>query len=324
MLAAGRSPWPLGGLLGGALAGRILIGAKSGIDARRSAVLFWSGFGLGVLLFFAFRDQAYDTMTGRWAETFTTFLPSSLRRSGQWLRVRPLAVAGLVVAACLLEIALRRPRAWLDARLAVPGRRLLRPAAWAAVVLVPLSFTGSLLVAYPVLPLSQPLAASQRVATVLGSMATMFRLKDPDFLLASSFWVGFGWLDTMPGPVFQALLVMLVALALVALLRSTAQRQEARRFAWLLVLGAGATAALVLYTLATQTVPIALGGRYLIGWYLPVLSVIGSVLCLRTRAPVWGVASTEMRTGSLRAAALLALVGPIQVYCLCFILRRYF
>jgi hypothetical protein len=323
MLAAGRSPWPLVGLVGVVLVGRILLGPGAASDARRSAVVFWGGLALGVLLYFGFQDEAYETMTARWAESFTTFLPSWLRRSGEWLRVRPLAVAALIVAGGGLEVALGRPRAWLAERLVAPAGRLLRPAATVVIGFVLVSFVGSLLVSYPVLPLSPatPLSATERVAAVLGSMATVFRLTQPDFLLVSSFWVGFGWLDTMPGAGFQSLLVVLVALALGTLVVATAQRQEARRLAWLAIVHLGATFALLLYTLATQTVPIALGGRYLIGWYLPVLCVIGAVLTLgsRTQAP-----DGRRAAGAVRAAALLAVVGPIHVYCLCFILKRYF
>jgi hypothetical protein len=78
--------------------------------------------------------------------------------------------------------------------------------------------------------------------------------------------------------------------------------------------------ALVLYTLATQVVPLALSGRYLIGWYLAVLGVVGTVLALGPRPS----ASAPPPSGAPRAAALLLLAGPIHVYCLCFILARYF
>ena len=78
------------------------------------------------------------------------------------------------------------------------------------------------------------MTAPERVVAVVGTMATMFRLADPNFLLSSTFWVGFGWLDTMPGPPFQALLVLLVGLALCALLLRIARRGEGRRLLWLL------------------------------------------------------------------------------------------
>jgi hypothetical protein len=289
-------------------------------------VVFWGGLALGTVLFFALQDQPYGTMTTSWAILFATHIPAWLRSGGEWLRVRPIAVAGLILAGAGFELALRRPRAWFGERFVPIGLKLLRPAARALVVLLLLSFLGSLFLAYPVLPLSSPipLTAAQRVETVLGSMATMFRLSGPDFLLASSFWVGFGWLDTMPGPGFQALLLVLVALALSALVLGIARRRELRRFVWLVFLVVGAIAALVLYTLATQVVPMALGGRYMIGWYLPVLGVIGTVLALGPRSSADETAQRPPTSGAARAAALLLLAGPIHVYCLCFILARYF
>jgi len=325
MLAAGRSPWPLVGLLVVALVGRALLGSRSAAFAVRDAAVFWGGFALGTLPFFALQDEPYRNMTTTWAMRFTTHFPGWLRSSGEWLRVRPLATAGLILAAAGLELALRRPRAWVGERCAGVARTLLRPAARALVVFLCLSLLGSLFLSYPVLPLAPPLPLTppQRLGMALGSMATMFRLSGPDFLLSSSFWVGFGWLDTMPGPGFQAMLLLLVALALAALVLRIARRQELRRFAWLVILGTGATAALVLYTLGTQATPIALSGRYLIGWYLPVLGVIGSVLAFGPPSSA-GEASGRTPAGAGRAAALLLLAGPIHVYCLCFILARYF
>ena len=65
----------------------------------------------------------------------------------------------------------------------------------------------------------------------------------------------------------------------------------------------------------------ALQGRYLIGWYLAFLAVVGTALALDHR-------SSQGRppgpAGAERAALLLAVAGSIHVYCLSFMLRRYF
>ena len=112
-----------------------------------------------------------------------------------------------------------------------------------------------------------------------------------------------------------------MACALVLLLRHIALGAEARRLLWLLVLGAGGAVALVFYTLTTQ-VSKPLHGRYLIGWYLCLLAVAGGALTLDHRAP--GAAVARPPSGAGRAAFLLAAIGLVHVYCLCFILRRYF
>jgi hypothetical protein len=187
------------------------------------------------------------------------------------------------------------------------------------------SFAASLLVPFPQFPLEpvRPLTPPERVVAVVSTMATTLRLTHPNFLLSSSFWVGFGWLDTMPGPSFQALLVLLVGAALCALLLRIARRGDGRRLLWLGVLGVGGTASLVLYALSTQRMPTALQGRYLIGWYLAFLAVVGTALAAPGPSSPRGVAGALV-SDAWRAALLLAVAGPVHLYCLAFLLRRYF
>jgi hypothetical protein len=234
-------------------------------------------------------------------------------------------VAGLVALGLALEIAAGPLRARVAARLDRPLQKLVRWTALGLAALVLVSLAASLLVTYPQLPLEpkHALTASERVIAVLGTMATMFRLVDPDFLLSSTFWVGFGWLDTMPRPPFQSFLVLLVGLALCALLLHIARHGEGRRLLWLFVLAGGGGASLVLYALSTQGMPMALQGRYLIGWYLAVLAVVGTTLALDHRPPSRADAA-PVPSGIWRAGLLLALAGSIHVYCLVFVLRRYF
>jgi hypothetical protein len=127
----------------------------------------------------------------------------------------------------------------------------------------------------------------------------------------------------MPGPAFQGIVVALVACALVLLLRHVARHGQARRLLWLVVLAAGGAAALVLYTLSTQSLPKALHGRYLIGWYLSLLAVVGTALALDLRSGE-RASATGPPAGAGRAAVALVVAGSIHTYCLCFILWRYF
>jgi hypothetical protein len=325
MLAGGRSPWPLAGLVALALLGRVLLGTRGAPNAPRQALSFWGGFAAGAAVFFALESDAYRAMRTTWAYHFTGSFPSWLRSGAEWLLAHPAAAAGLVGVGAACEIALQRPREWLAARLGVRMQGLVRRTALTLVGLVLISLAGSLFLDYPQLDLEpkRALAAAERVAAVLATTGTMFRLREPNFLLSSSFWGGFGWLDTMPGPAFQAVLVALVACALVLLLRHVARHEQARRLLWLVILGVGGAVALVLYTLSTQSLPKALHGRYLIGWYLCLLSVIGTALALDLRSG--GPGSTAAPpSGTVRAAVALVVAGSIHTYCLFFILRRYF
>ena len=325
MLAGGRSPWPLTALVAAALLGRAVMGSSAAPRSGRNALVFWVGFGLGAAVFFALLDDAYRSMTELWASLFARFIPTGLRALGEWLLGHPEAAAGLVALGLLLEIAAGPLRSRAATRLEQPSRPLVRWVALGLVALVLVSFVASLLVPFPQLPLEppRPLTAPERVIVVLGTMATMFRLASPNFLLSSTFWVGFGWLDTMPGPPFQAFLVLLVALALSALLLRIARHGEGRRLIWLVALAAGSLASLVLYALSTQGTPMALQGRYLIGWYLTFLAVVGTALALDHRSPP-RAGTGALPSGAVRAALLLAIAGSIHLYCLGFMLRRYF
>jgi hypothetical protein len=320
MLAGGRSPWPLASVFAAALAARVLLGG-TGASPRRAAVLFWSGVTVGLAAYWLVLNDGYLLMMSYWSR----FVPGPLRPLWDSQGRAALLVVALLATGAVLEAGLARPRARVAARL---GPRLRRAVGWCAIVLcgwVLLSLAGSLAFEYPHLPLEprHPMSVGERVAAVLATMATLFRLAGPNFLLATSFWVGFGWLDAIPGPGFQALLVALTAVATVGLLRALSNPPQLRRLAWAAWLATGGVVALVLYTVVTQDLPMALQGRYLIGWYLVFLALAGSWLAgvspsrpaadAGPRLPAW-----------LQPALLLPLAVGIHAYCLAFILRRYF
>jgi hypothetical protein len=262
-------------------------------------------------------------MTESYALRFAFFVPESVRHAVVWLLTRPQVAALPAAAGWALERSLARPRERVAAGAGALAARLL-PGATAALSLgVVLSLLGSLVLRYPQLPTESTysMPMSDRVAAVLATMATLFRLDQPNFLLASSFWVGFGWLDTMPGAALQGLLVAVVGLGLVALLRDIGRRRDVRRFLWLLVFAVGAALSLVVYTLAMEHHTSPFVGRHLIGWYLAMLAVTAGSLTLE-RWTVGAPGDAPRRGG--RASVLLALAGAVHVYCLWFILQRYF
>jgi hypothetical protein len=323
MLAAGRSPWPMAAIVAAALGARIVLGPGSQRRERRSALIFWFGFAVGGSVFYPLANDAFRQML----YVFMRSVPEHLAPFVVCLLEFPLAAAGLVASAGALEVALSHVRRSVANRLAGPAAIVMRGGAMLLAGVVVLSLLGSLVVPYPHLPLEprHALTVGERVVMVLTTTATMFRLQDPNFLLFTSFWAGFGWLDTIPPAWFLSVLALLTGVALVGLLLYLAREPQVRRLLWLGALGVGATASLVLYTVSTQNVAMALQGRYLIGWYLVVLGLIGSWLAL---AEGFRAAAPKGPLGRLarvpRSAALLVLSGVIHVYCLCFILWRYF
>ncbi|MFN8093758.1 MAG: hypothetical protein U0599_16365 [Vicinamibacteria bacterium] len=316
MLAGGRSPWPLAAVVGAALAARVLLGPAPG-SPRRAGPVFWGGFGAGALAFYALLNPEY-------AVSLTALSTRSprLQPAVEHAFASPWPLVVVVLLGLGLEASLSTPRARLASALGRPARSLAGRGASSLAALVVLSLVASLVLPLPDFPLepSHPLTLRERLVSVLATSATLFRLREPNFLLGTSFWVGFGWLDTIPGPAFQAFVVVLVAAATVALLLGLARPPQARRAAFLALLAAGGAASLALYTIVTQGEAMALHGRYLIGWYLVFLAIAGCGVAGVGRAEGNGT----KRLARAAPALLLVALGAIHTYCLCFILRRYF
>jgi hypothetical protein len=325
MLAGGRSPWPLVPLVVGVLLARVLLGGSGPRGGLRAALVFWVGFGAGVSVLFLAQDEIYGTMLVTFATHVARYVPAGLRGLGMWLLAHPAGVVGITLLGAAVELALDPLRRRLASALGPAVQPLVARAATVLAAAVLVSLVGSLFVAYPGLPLERQydVSPTDRLSAVLRTMATMFRLTQPDFQLASSFWVGFGWLDTTPGPAFEGLLMALVGLTLAVLLRHVARHRQVRRFVWLLVIAVGLAAALALYSLSTQGLVTSLTGRYLIGWYLALLAVIAGALVLDHAAPTPAVGAAAP-TGTARAALLLIVAGSAHAYCLYVILARYF
>jgi hypothetical protein len=316
MLAGGRSPWPLGAVVGAALAARVLLGPGPGAP-RRAAPLFWIGFGLGALAFYALLNPEYVVSLTALSAGSPRLHPAVLLAFAS-----PLPLVGAVLLGLALETALAVSRARLARALGGLARPVARWGAVSLAALIVLSLAASLVLPLPDFPLepTHPLTLRERLVGVLATSATLFRLREPNFLLGTSFWVGFGWLDTIPGPALQALLVLLVAAATVALLLALARPPQLRRLAFLALLAGGGVASLALYTIVTQDTAMALHGRYLIGWYLVFLSVAACGVAGVSR----GDGERATRLARWAPALLLVALGSIHTYCLCFILRRYF
>ena len=118
---------------------------------------------------------------------------------------------------------------------------------------------------------------------VLLSAGTFFRVRHHDFLLSTSFWAAFGWLDTRPEELDTIFVVVSACLAVAATWRFAA----AATVASLLRVGvmlAGFVAALLCYAAATMLFSPDLHGRFLIGLYL--VALVGTYgVALHVRGP---------------------------------------
>jgi hypothetical protein len=330
MLAGGRSAWPLAAIVAVALVARVLLGPAREEGQLRAAVVFWAGLALGGSVFYLLLNDDYGAMI----LDFAAFAPPGLRPLHAWLIEQPPGIFGLAALAGTAEVSLGRLRRRVAGVWGPAAGTAVRCAGFALAGVVAFSLVGSLFLSYPRLEAGaeQWLAPRDFVTRVLATAATMFRLRDPNFLLFSTFWAGFGWLDTMPDSVFLAACALLTATCLIGLLLHLARQRDVRRSLWFLALGLGSAVALAIYARSMYNyahsvypIPMNLHGRYLIGWYLVALSVIGSgaawaLARVATPAPV-----PRTNIGRIpEPAALLVLSSLLHTYCLCFILTRYF
>lgn len=323
VLAGGRSGLPFAVTLAAAVAGRVLLGSPNQ-DARgatRRSVIFWAGLAIGLAMFAVlftpdFRDGVLPADAGR--------VPDWFRSAAELFRRHPSYVAIVIPVGLALELGMT----WTRRRIPAPGRLatgLAKVACALAAAAVLTSVFLSAFVRYPALGfaegVSPPSSAGAYALEVLRVAATGFRIGNHDWLLSATFWEGFGWLDTMPGDGLVTLLILLTALGLVTLLAHITRTGPVRRAIWLGVLGPGWIATLVLYAISSYYLHRNLHGRYLVGLYLSMLAVCGSVVALVPRAPRH---DTWWLQGLSREWSVVAAAGAIHAYALRFILLRYF
>jgi hypothetical protein len=320
LFAGGRSPWPLGALLATALVARVLLGPRDTRSPVREAAVFWGGLAGGVALFFGLADPVYVGGVG--SDRIVAIAPKGLGTLAVALVHSPWPALALLVASAGLEAAFGPARRRIAGGVAPLWNRTWRTAAGACVLLVFLSLAASLVLRYPSLPLvaiPNPYPAGEYARRALATLLTALRLRDPDFLTFSSFWAGFGWLDTIPPEPFLVLLAVGLAAAVVSLLLHLRRRDDPRPPAFLFAFAAGAVASVVLYAIVIHRLPMNMTGRYMASWHIAVAALVGTAAALaagRSLPPTTAVVP--------RTALLLLAAGALHVYCLSFVLRRYF
>ncbi len=320
LFAGGRSPWPVVALLASVLLARVVLGPRAPARPAREAALFWGGQAVGVAAFFLLADPVY--VGGVSSDRIVAIAPHGLGAVAVGLVRSPLPALALLILAAVLEAGLSPWRTRFALRIAGGWRRAWRAAALVATSLVGLSLLGSLLLRYPSLPLvpiPNPYPTAEYVGRAAAALLTALRLREPDFLTFSSFWGGFGWLDTIPPAPFLVGLSIALAAAVVGLLLHLRRADDPRPPAFLLALGAGAAASVVLYGIAIHRLPMNMTGRYMASWHIALAAVAGSAAALWDERPSCLAAVPFPRT-----AWLLLVAGGMHAYSLGFILRRYF
>jgi hypothetical protein len=320
-LAASRSALPAAAMLLSVLAGRILLGGNSNrtlANTATSATVFWGGFGLGLSSLYLMQPSRYfDAISITLAEK--GFLRAASIQSFLWAYKEQL-IAGMLGGALLIEIGISRLRQRLV--------RFMPATLWIArggAILVAAALLGltiaSLFVRWPQLPYLDPASLPSQglyLRQVALSTLGFFRLTNPDFLLSTSFWAGFGWLDTIPQGWFIVTLTTLTGLALVALIITLAVRGDLVRLGWLTLIGVGFATTLAVYGIAALELSQDLHGRYLLGLYLPVLPICWSLLVLQEP-----VVAGPMRWMP-RHAMVFGVSALLHAYSFTVILSRYF
>jgi hypothetical protein len=284
-------------------------------------LIFWGGLAIGLSLFSLLSTAEYRE--GLWPGDTRTIAPQ-VREGVRAIRQHPWMVVLIAPLGFVLDLACVGVRAGLGVRLLARARATARWGCYAVAGLLIASLGLSLVRDYPrlaLLDVVDPAPVGAYVVQVLSAMATGLRLTHPDLLLSSSFWAGFGWIETMPGDWFVALGVLFSGGASVMLLLYLGWTGDLRRILWLAVLGGGWVVAIVLYAVSSYFLFRNLHGRYLVGVYLSMLAVAWSSAALIPR--LW---ASEPRhgLGLGRESLLLAAISAVHAYALSFILGRYY
>jgi hypothetical protein len=232
---------------------------------------------------------------------------SGLLRTHPWLLLAPLPL-GYAFERLLRALPAADGSRWAAA--------LARAVGYMLSAAVALSLGGSLLVRFPTLATREvwsPGSVIEYVKHVLLVGLTSLRLVGPDLLLSTSFWGGFGWIDTVLPPALVIVLTTGLAAGLILTGWSIARRRDPRHAAWTVILGVSGTATLAAYAVSTYFLDRNLHGRYLIGLY------VATVLA------AWTIPFPDDRRPRLALRfMLIAAVVAVHAYALPFVLLRYF
>jgi hypothetical protein len=167
----------------------------------------------------------------------------------------------------------------------------------------------------PYVSLDDKPALLDYLGDVLLSAGTFFRVRHHDFLLSTSFWAAFGWLDTVPKGLDTVLVTASACLVVAATWRFTTGATVASLMRAGVLL-AGFVAALLCYEGMTMIISPDIHGRYLIGLYL--IALLGA----------FGIALRVHGSATVARPLVTSLVclawAAVHAYSLYTIVTRYF
>lgn len=297
-----------------------LVGLAHRQQDATSAGLFWGGFAIGTSSYLIVITDPQR------AALLDTLVNAATRVPGGGTLIALTMTAwfpfALSVIGYLAERGGARPIKWLASVVWRPLRAATVGVPAVLILLIVGSFAGSLYWNYPFVESIQgPGRASQRgyFIQVAATTVTAFRWTHPSMLLSSSFWTGFGWLDTMPPYQFISILMTLTAASLIGLMVFVMTRRDVRLFATLMIVAVGGIVTLLGYVYSSYSTLTNLHGRYLIGWNLIVVAVCWTWPAMAASRP-----APVGRHWPSRVAWLLITAGLIHSYAARFVLQRYF
>ncbi len=322
MIAGGRSAAPMLALVATALVGRTVLGTHGTLvprDTVRRAAIFWVGTAIGTSLLILATGEAYSR--GLWPGD-TGRLPAWFRSAAERVRDRSWALALLLPAGIIVELAAWKVRMLTRDRLKRPRTLAVRSAAYvvgAAIAGTAAVSVGLDMPAIAYFSPGSPPPLQDYLQATLSSLGTLGRLRHHDLLLSTFFWIGFGWLDTLlPIGIVTSLVALATGMG-VWLLVLVGRAGDERRGTWLALLAGGWTATVTLDTIASYFLRRNLHGRYLVGAYLSSLAIVW------TAPIVWQIARGRAPQLPWPAtSAALAACAALHAFALSVILARYF
>jgi hypothetical protein len=154
-------------------------------------------------------------------------------------------------------------------------------------------------------------------AKAIKVMIASLGLGASDGLLVKTFWGGFGWLDSMPSEAFFHLMRLGPTIGICLLLAFASTGRAAKSWVWLHLGALVSGLYLILLAVGTSRAPANLHGRYMVGFYLIMLSFawLGFLELYRSLSP---------NRRQLMVNILVTVALATHVYCWCHLLVRYF